>query len=163
MTHSLKFWLALTVVFIPLANTIELAFAEESSVVQGNPFPITINHGIADNKLSVYVDGIDLAAVKHFTFNGEVIDDYLQNSVNQGLATIEQHPGSFTISISLPEQKMMGGVLGIVLANDITISSEIPSDLFTQDDRQTRGASLSKVVIKGTVYYRLPNCWFLNC
>jgi len=148
-------------VIVSLISTV--TFAEEPPVVKTGQFPVAINYSVADGKLSVHIDGIGLDVVEHFIFNGEVIDDYLHDAVNDGLAAIEEQDNSFVLSISLPEQEVTGGAFGVVMANDTTVSSEIPSELLTQSARQLRGITIPTVRVIGKVKYRQSGCWFLRC
>jgi hypothetical protein len=102
-----------------------------------NPHPVNIDYDVEGDALLIFIDGIGLDSVKHFIFDGQVIDDFLDEGREGGAVTIEEQQDSFTISVSLlPEQNIVGGVFGIVMSNGTTVSSEISSELLNQNATQ---------------------------
>ena len=110
---------------------------EPLSMEPESPQLIEIEYGVEGETLFIVVDGIGLEQVKHFTFNGQIIDDFISDGRETGLVTIEEEPNMFLISASLPSsQAVVGGVFGVVTSNGTTVSSDIPSDLLSQSNTE---------------------------
>ena len=124
-------------------------------------FEYGLEYDIGGEALFIRVDGIGLAHVKHFIFNGQIIDDFIYEGRDNGLVTI--HDGDqniLEITISLPfiqiSQTIVGGVFGIVMSDGTTVSSEIPSDLYLpgQNGRHTRiEPTITVAIIGGAVVF----------
>jgi hypothetical protein len=96
-----------------------------------------LEYEMEGDTLFIIVEGIGLDGVKHFTFDGKIIDDLLSEGRDSGSVTIEEGHNQFFISVSLPSiQKVVGGIFGVVTSNGITVSSNIPSDLLNQKETQ---------------------------
>jgi hypothetical protein len=120
-----------------LDETAEMAESFCPAVEDEKPHPVKIDYDVEGDTLLILIDGIGLNSVKHFTFDDQVIDDFLYEWREGGPVTIEKQQDSFTISVSLPpEQKTEGGVFGIVMSNGTIVSSEIPSGLLNQNATQ---------------------------
>ena len=116
----------------PVPITEPLSMEEES------PRLIEIEYEVEGDTLFIVVDGIGLDQVKHFTFNGKIIDDFISDGREKGLVTIEEEYNMFLISASLPSsQAVVGGVFGVMTSNGTTVSSDIPSDLLSQSNTES--------------------------
>ncbi len=74
-----------------------------------------LEYEMEGDTLFIIVEGIGLDGVKHFTFDGKIIDDLLSEGRDSGSVTIEEGHNQFFISVSLPSiQKVVGGIFGVV-------------------------------------------------
>jgi hypothetical protein len=101
-----------------------------AAVNQNNQHTVIIDPYVKDDIISLDVNGIEFDKVKHFTINGQVIDDFVREGRNNGTVTVTEQQDFFFILVSLPfAQSLVGGTLGIVMSNGTTVTSKIFDEL----------------------------------
>lgn len=118
----------------------ETNMTEEGSKATSVGESANINFAIEADRLFVHIQGVKLSEIQHFTFNQQVIDDWLYDERDKGTVVIEEvvEEGKSSVMISvplLPDVTFEDGIFGVVMLNETSISAEIsPTHL-----RQTRG------------------------
>ncbi len=111
--------------------------AAVSATEDENRQPVEVSYDVDGNTLSIFIEGIGLSDIKHFTFDGEVIDALIYEGRDNGSITIEEQQNNTLVLVSLPqEQRIVGGVFGVITQNGTSVSAEIPGELLDSSTRE---------------------------